>query len=87
MCVYFKSQMNVSWSMQDSVAERWHCTSPYLQPVQSRVVCYRGVESLTDFKICFNLDDAVMLETAASVLVGLTNGRHSSWPRLLWLNP
>lgn len=32
-----------------------------------------GFESLIGFKICFKLDDAVMLEPVASVFVGLTN--------------
>ena len=30
---------------------------------------------MSGFKICFNLDVAVMLETVVSVVVGLANGR------------
>jgi hypothetical protein len=37
----------------------------------------RGYESLIGFRICFNLDDAVMLDTVVSVLVGLSNRRLS----------
>lgn len=32
---------------------------------------------MINFKICFNLDVAVMLEAVASVFVGLSNGKHS----------
>jgi len=39
----------------------------------------KGFESLINFKICFNLDVAVMLEPVTSLLVGLANGQYSLW--------
>jgi hypothetical protein len=37
----------------------------------------KGYESLFGFRICFYLGDAVMLDTVVSVVVGLSNRRHS----------